>query len=210
MAHKKKRKKKNKRFDLNVCNLDYRKLSESIVKAHNIETEKNLKELRDTANHRQNEWNRILKQKDIPPNIKWYRKFLLEIQNDICLIWNIIFLDKNDTVCSNNTYNLFDFITSALFCVYQFFLWGCGVNCVLKAGCTIYNAFSYGNLSYGVVAFEVFVCLIAAIFYLFISGVCRAAKFECQRIKDKEESFNVFSAVVAFTALIVAILDFIK
>lgn len=60
MVRKKKRKKKNKRFDLNVCNLDYRRLSESIAKADKIVQESNKKaddsiisfEMKENSNNR--------------------------------------------------------------------------------------------------------------------------------------------------------------
>ena len=203
----KNKKKKNKRFDLNVCNLDYKRLSESIVKAEEIKSENEKECISEIKGKRQESWDRVLNQKSIPTEANWGQKIGINIRNIFFTVINMTFMKKKDVLDGNVTYGLFAFLTNLLFYAAAFILWAFSVIWFFSGVVVLIENFSISN-GLDIIHFVLncVTVLLSSVFIFFVGSVCRVAAIEVEKINDGNKIIGIFNAILTFVGVIVAII----
>lgn len=206
-SKKRKNKKKKKRFDLNVCNLDYNRLSESIVKADKIKSKENQEYILKIKEKRRQSWDKILNQKTVPKDARWTKKICISSSNIFYAIKNMTFMKKEDILDGNVTYGLFAFLTNLLFLaaaiiLYIFsIIWLISGTIVIIETFAILNFFDFLNLLLKCIS-----VISSSAFIFFIGSICKVAAMEIEKIDDAEKIISIFNVVLTFVGIIVAII----
>ena len=177
-----------------IKTFDEKTLAHEIIKAHEeykhnkmIEKEKEDKKFQD-------EWLKILNQKEYPPNEKWIWRKCHKFRNDFFLLKNLLFIKAKDVRDMRATFGLMRLATSGVFALCKWALY-----------------FFAASMIYGVwndTVETVLGCMIAVIVWVF-ARIFRIASFEVEKINDGNLIINIFSGVLSFVAVVIAIVTII-
>ena len=175
-------------------NIDEKVLAREIIKAHEEyehyrQTEKEKEEKR-----QQEEWLKTLNQKEYPPNEKWIWRKCHQIRNDFFLFKNLLFIKAKDVKDMRATFGLMRLAVIGIFALCKWVLYLC-------AASMIYGIWNNSiEIALG--------CMIAIVLWVF-ARIFRIASFEIEKIKDGNLIIAIFSGVLSFVAVIIAIVAII-
>lgn len=96
-------------------NIDYSKLTDSIVNAVEIIKEREVQEKAEREKREEEEWNKILHYKECPHKNNWGLRFCYEVRNTITLIWAAFFFKKENAKKPRVTFNLIRLLLGMFF-----------------------------------------------------------------------------------------------
>ena len=174
--------------------IDEKVLAREIVKAHEEyehyrQTEKEKEEKR-----QQEEWLKTLNQKEYFPNEKWIWRKCHQIRNDFFLFKNLLFIKAKDVKDMRATFGLMRLAVIGIFALCKWVLYLC-------AASMIYGIWNNSiEIALG--------CMIAIVLWVF-ARIFRIASFEIEKIEDGNLIIAIFSGVLSFVAVIIAIVAII-
>ena len=185
-------KNKSKKQQYIKTDIDYERLADAIVKAHEriAKTEAKERESQEKAEH--DEWFNIIGYVEYPENEHLLLKIWHSVKNDVAIFKSVITFKEKDAKKPRLSFELIRYGTSSiygickviLYLIALFFLsvliWGVGPN---KA---------YGLLSIPILMF---------------ASIIRIAQMEVKNLKDKELLNTIFSANMAFVGTVLAALS---
>ena len=192
-----KMKRKNNKQNLSsttMKNFDEKVLAREIINAHEEyehykETEKKKEEEK-----RQEEWLKTLNQKEYPSNEKWIWRKCHQIRNDFFLFNNLLFIEAKDVKDMRATFGLLRLAVIGIFALCKWVLYLCAASMI----CGIWN--NSIEIALG--------CMIAIVLWVF-ARIFRIASFEIEKIEDGNLIIAIFSGVLSFVAVIIAIVAII-
>ena len=179
---------------ISMKSIDEKVLAREIIKAHEEyehykETEKKKEE-----KTRQEEWLKTLNQKEYPSNEKWIWRKCHQIRNDFFLFKNLLFIKAKDVKDMRATFGLMRLAVIGIFALCKWVLYLC-------AASMIYGIWNNSiEIALG--------CMIAIVLWVF-ARIFRIASFEIEKIKDGNLIIAIFSGVLSFVAVIIAIVAII-
>ena len=194
MGKKKRTNNKQNSSSITMKNIDEKVLAREIVKAHEEyehyrQTEKEKEEKR-----QQEEWLKTLNQKEYPPNEKWIWRKCHQIRNDFFLFKNLLFIKAKDVKDMRATFGLMRLAVIGIFALCKWVLYLC-------AASMIYGIWNNSiEVALG--------CMIAIVLWVF-ARIFRIASFEIEKIEDGNLIIAIFSGVLSFVAVIIAIVAII-
>ena len=142
--------------------------------------------------NKQNEvWDKLLGRKEFPPSKYKLIDRLHTLRNNTVTIWNFLFIKGEDVRGMRTTFALINITVVVFFTIFEFGLYTGSFVLLCRA------AFKKIDWIVGVGG--------SFVLWLF-ARIVRIAKYEVEKLKDKELSISLFSASISFSALIVAIL----
>ena len=179
---------------ISIKNIDEKVLAREIIKAHEEyehyrQTEKEKEEKR-----QQEEWLKTLNQKEYPPNEKWIWRKCHQIRNDFFLFKNLLFIKAKDVKDMRATFGLMRLAVIGIFALCKWVLYLC-------AASMIYGIWNNSiEIALG--------CMIAIVLWVF-ARIFRIASFEIEKIEDGNLIIAIFSGVLSFVAVVIAIVAII-
>ena len=179
---------------ISMKNIDEKVLAREIIKAHEEyehyrQTEKEKEEKR-----QQEEWLKTLNQKEYPPNEKWIWRKCHQIRNDFFLFKNLLFIKAKDVKDMRATFGLMRLAVIGIFALCKWILYLC-------ASAMVYGVWSKAiELPLGL--------MIAFVLWVF-ARIFRIASFEIEKIEDGNLIIAIFSGVLSFVAVVIAIVAII-
>lgn len=192
MAKNKKRKNvnRNEETKMFIQEINYDKLAESIVCATEKLEEKKNKKKDEENNAHQEEWNRILKQKEYPENEKWVKRQWHKCRNELMAYIELVLFKEKNAKDPIATFALIKFATEMMFACIKWILYIFSIK-------FIYN--------FCVNPTDNVILLAFALIAWTIARLMRIAVFEIKKMEDTNLILNIFSGSISFVALIVAI-----
>ena len=177
-----------------IKTFDEKTLAHEIIKAHEAyEHYKMIEKEKEDKKH-QDEWLKILNQKEYPSNKKWILRKCHKFRNDFFLLKNILFIKAKDVRDMRATFGLMRLATSGVFTLCKWALY-------LLAASMIYGVWNDTiETALG--------CMIAVILWVF-ARIFRIASFEVEKINDGNLIINIFSGILSFVAVVIAIVAII-
>ena len=194
MGKKKRTNNKQNTSSNTLKSIDEKVLAREIVKAHEEyehyrQTEKEKEEKR-----QQEEWLKTLNQKEYPPNEKWIWRKCHQIRNDFFLFKNLLFIKTKDVKDMRATFGLMRLAVIGIFALCKWVLYLC-------AASMIYGIWNNSiEIALG--------CMIAIVLWVF-ARIFRIASFEIEKIEDGNLIIAIFSGVLSFVAVVIAIVAII-
>lgn len=177
--------------------IDYDKLAEAILNAHDKIKEKERKKQDEEAKKQQTEWHRKIGYIEYPKDEKWTKRYIHNIRNFFVLLWTTLTFKSEYADKPRVSFELMRLATESIFGFYEFLLY---VSAVLMFCALIVSRFSVqsclGCLPLG------FVLVLFARFF-------RIARLEADNMTDKETLNTIFSANLAFIGAILAVVAII-
>ncbi len=175
-------------------NIDEKVLAREIIKAHGeYECCKSIKK-EEEDKKRQEEWFRILNQKEYPPNEKWILRKYHKFRNDFFFWINLLFINAKNVRDTRATFGLMRLAVVGIFLLCKWFLYLCAAGMIYG----VWN--STIEIALG--------CTLAFILWVF-ARIFRIASFEVDKIDDGNLIISIFSGVVSFVAVVIAIIAII-
>lgn len=180
--------------------IDYDKLAEAMIRAeeklesHKIQRNKELYEQQQLA------WEKALKcQRYQGDNL--LIKILLALIFPLRAIWGIIFFRKKDATTDNATYALFRICNNCMLWTYKWAFYLIAIGCAAVIIDTICPLVSLEmQATDGLTGY---ICI--GLLCLIIGRIIRIAQLEAKNLQDKNAITVLFNALVAFTAMLLAI-----
>ena len=194
MGKKKRTNNKQNTSSNTLKSIDEKVLAREIVKAHEEyehyrQTEKEKEEKR-----QQEEWLKTLNQKEYFPNEKWIWRKCHQIRNDFFLFKNLLFIKAKDVKDMRATFGLMRLAVIGIFALCKWVLYLC-------AASMIYGIWNNSiEIALG--------CMIAIVLWVF-ARIFRIASFEIEKIEDGNSIIAIFSGVLSFVAVVIAIVAII-
>ena len=170
--------------------LDEKVLAREIIKAH-AEYELHKKAEEEKKEQKlQEEWLKILDQKEYPKDEKWYLQKYHEFRNDFFLLKNLLFIKAKDVRDMRATFGLMRLAVISILAICKWILYLC-------AASMIYGIWDEAiDLPLGV--------MFAFVLWVF-ARIFRIASFEMEKMKDGNLLTAIFSGVLSFVAVVIAI-----
>ena len=177
----------------NVIEIDYDKLAEAIVNAHQQIDKNKIIEQERKRKEELKEWHKIVNYREYNDNLGKIKIILCNIRNAMCGFWALINFNRENAQNDFTTFSLLQFATEILFNIIKWFFYT-----------TSFLVFLYAiqNSKYLLIVYSLLIYTFARIF--------RIASFEIANIKDRQYIIAIFSAITSFIALIIAIIAFFK
>lgn len=177
-----------------IKTIDEKTLAHEIIKAHEEYEHYKLIEKEKEDKKRQEEWLKILNQKEYPLNEKWIWRKCHKFRNDFFLLKNLLFIKAKDVRDMRATFGLMRLATSGVFILCKWALY-------LLAASMIYGIWNDTiETALG--------CMIAVVVWVF-ARIFRIASFEVEKIEDGNLVIAIFSGVLSFVAVVIAIVAII-
>lgn len=181
--------------------IDYDKLAEAIVRAHDtIENEKQKQ-----ADREAEQWRKKMGVKVFPD--RPIRQFL----NDMTMVKSMVFIKRSDATTGGATYSLIRQFSEFFFGAVE---WALYLIAIILFACGIYNAFLHPLLSthpqlstHPLLSTVLFV--VHSLLALLFARLFRIARFEVGNMQEREEILSVSSTIAAIMALIVSIVNLV-
>lgn len=174
--------------------VDEQVISRAIVKAYfEIENKKKENE-QNISEKEQNEWRYFLRQKDYSDNEKWFIKRWHHFRNDFVGMWRLLFINPKEVKDMRATYELMRFAIKEILVVCKWLIYTLAMFMVYCACTDAINV--------------VFGSLIAIALWAF-ARIFRIASFEVEKIDDGNLIIAIFSGVLSFVAVVIAIVAII-
>lgn len=177
-----------------VKNIDEKVLAREIIKAHEeYERYKIAEKEREEKKH-QEEWLKTLNQKEYPSNERWLLCKCYKFRNDFFLLKNLLFIKAKDVSDMRATFALMRLAVMGIFALCKWILYLC-------AASMIYGVWNDTiEIALG--------CMLAAVLWVF-ARIFRIASFEIEKIDDGNLIIAIFSGVLSFVAVVIAIVAII-
>ena len=177
-----------------IKTFDEKTLAHEIIKAHEEYEHNKMIEKEKEDKKRKDEWLKILNQKEYPSNEKWIWRKCHKLRNDFFLLKNLLFIKAKDVRDMRATFGLMRLATSGVFTLCKWALY-------LLAASMIYGVWNDTiETALG--------CMIAVVLWVF-ARIFRIASFEVEKINDGNLIINIFSGVLSFVAVVIAIVAII-
>ena len=179
--------------------IDYDKLADAIVKAHNRIKEQEQIEQRDEQEQINNKWHEIIRYKKYPETKNIVLRIIREIINTVVVLFSVVFLKREYAKEDIVTFGLMQMALSQLFGLLKIILY-------IVALFLLFLAFySSGQKIWIVQPIYILYALIAFIF----ARLFRIAGLEADNMYDKQSLIGILSALSAFLALIISTISLI-
>lgn len=176
--------------------IDYDKLAEAIVKAKEIEKEKESQQnAYDVA-----EWRKSIGVKDYEDK-KGIEKKVFLFFNNLKVFLCLLFFPKKKEIKVSMTGIFMQSITTVFFNVIKLMLW------VLSAMFICFVIF-HGNMAFGF--FDYFRYISLAVMAFLLAGIFRLMAIETEHITDRERVLGIFTAVMSVIPMVETIVSFFK
>ena len=174
--------------------IDEKVIAREIVKAHEEYEHHKIIEKEREDKKRQDEWLKILNQKEYLSNEKWIWRKCHQIRNDYFLFKNLLFIKAKDVKDMRATFGLMRLAVIGIFALCKWVLYLC-------AASMIYGIWNNSiEIAIG--------CMIAIVLWVF-ARIFRIASFEIEKIEDGNLIIAIFSGVLSFVAVVIAIVAII-
>lgn len=194
MGKKKRTNNKQNSSSTTMKNIDEKVLACEIIKAHEEYEHYRQTEKEKEEKKRQEEWLKTLNQKEYPSNEKWIWRKCHQIRNDFFLFKNLLFIKAKDVKDMRATFGLMRLAVIGIFALCKWVLYLC-------AASRIYGIWNNSiEVALG--------CMIAIVLWVF-ARIFRIASFEIEKIEDGNLIIAIFSGVLSFVAVIIAIVAII-
>ena len=194
MGKKKRTNNKQNSSSTTMKNFDEKVLAREIIKAHEEYEHYRQTEKEKEEKKRQEEWLKTLNQKEYPPNEKWIWRKCHQIRNDFFLFKNLLFIKAKDVKDMRATFGLMRLAVIGIFALCKWVLYLC-------AASMIYGIWNNSiEIAIG--------CMIAIVLWVF-ARIFRIASFEIEKIEDGNLIIAIFSGVLSFVAVVIAIVAII-
>ena len=194
MGKKKRTNDKQNSSSTKMKNIDEKVLAREIIKAHEEYEHYRQTEKEKEEKKRQEEWLKTLNQKEYPSNEKWIWRKCHQIRNDFFLFKNLLFIKAKDVKDMRATFGLMRLAVIGIFALCKWVLYLC-------AASMIYGIWNNSiEIALG--------CMIAIVLWVF-ARIFRIASFEIEKIEDGNLIIAIFSGVLSFVAVIIAIVAII-
>ena len=194
MGKKKRTNNKQNSSSTTMKNFDEKVLAREIIKAHEEYEHYRQTEKEKEEKKRQEEWLKTLNQKEYPPNEKWIWRKCHQIRNDFFLFKNLLFIKAKDVKDMRATFGLMRLAVIGIFALCKWVLYLC-------AASMIYGIWNNSiEIAIG--------CMIAILLWVF-ARIFRIASFEIEKIEDGNLIIAIFSGVLSFVAVVIAIVAII-
>ena len=142
----------------------------------------------------QKEWNQILGQKEYPENENWFWKNVHKKRNDIVALYKLLFFKQKDVRDPRATFVLISLATMGIFSICKWMLYIFVISIIV-----------------GMFKMKIDILLgITLSFVLWmLARIFRMASFEVEKIRDGNLLIAIFSGVLSFVAVIIAIVAII-
>ncbi len=175
-------------------NIDEKVFACELIKAHEEYERCRITEKEKEDKKRQEEWLRLLNQKEYPSNEKWILCKCHKFRNDFFLLKNILFIKAKDVRDMRATFGLMRLAVIGIFSLCKWVLYVC-------AASMIYGVWNNTiDIALG--------CMFAFILWVF-ARIFRIASFEVEKIDDGNLIIAIFSGVLSFVAVVTAIIAII-
>lgn len=179
---------------ISMKNIDEKVLAREIIKAHEEYEHYRQTEKEKEEKKRQEEWLKTLNQKEYPSNEKWIWRKCHQIRNDFFLFKNLLFIKAKDVKDMRATFGLMRLAVIGIFALCKWVLYLC-------AASMIYGIWNNSiEIAIG--------CMIAIVLWVF-ARIFRIASFEIEKIEDGNLIIAIFSGVLSFVAVVIAIVAII-
>lgn len=179
---------------ISIKNIDEKVLAREIIKAHEEYEHYRQTEKEKEEKKRQEEWLKTLNQKEYPSNEKWIWRKYHQIRNDFFLFKNLLFIKAKDVKDMRATFGLMRLAVIGIFALCKWILYLC-------ASAMVYGVWSKAiELPLGL--------MIAFVLWVF-ARIFRIASFEIEKIEDGNLIIAIFSGVLSFVAVVIAIVAII-
>ena len=179
---------------ISIKNIDEKVLAREIIKAHEEYEHYRQTEKEKEEKKRQEEWLKTLNQKEYPSNEKWIWRKYHQIRNDFFLFKNLLFIKAKDVKDMRATFGLMRLAVIGIFALCKWVLYLCAASMI----------YGIWNNSIEIVLG----CMIAIVLWVF-ARIFRIASFEIEKIEDGNLIIAIFSGVLSFVAVVIAIVAII-
>ena len=185
---------KNNTSSTTMKNIDEKVLAREIIKAHEEYEHYRQTEKEKEEKKRQEEWLKTLNQKEYPSNEKWIWRKCHQIRNDFFLFKNLLFIKAKDVRDMRATFGLMRLAVIGIFALCKWILYLC-------AASMLYGIWNDSiDIALG--------CMFAVVLWVF-ARIFRIASFEVEKINDGNLIIAIFSGVLSFVAVVIAIVAII-
>lgn len=193
----------NKQIMSNVTEIDYDKLAQAIVKAHQTIKENEEKERKKQKELDQIEWNKLIGYTE--NNEKIFFKRVRHNFRNMCNRLKFLIRYNSDKYQKDNMiFNIIGILTEDVLGIMEI---GCiAVAVVIIIGYICNCIFDYQS---GLAIFLYIILLIDSIVFMVFGILCRVAKKQVEFLKEKDQLISIFSAMTCFVAMILAIISLI-
>lgn len=185
-------KNKSKKQQYIKTDIDYDRLADAIVKAHEriAKTEAKEKENQEKAEH--DEWFNIIGYVEYPENENLLLKICQSVKNDVAIFKSVITFKAKDAKKPRLSFELIRYGTSSIYGICKVILY-------------LIALFFFSVLIWGVGSNKAYGLLSIPIFLF--AHIIRIAQLEVENLKDKELLNTIFSANMAFVGTVLAALS---
>lgn len=170
--------------------IDEAVLSKAISKAY-FQLEKQKKEEEQKiVDEKQKEWLLFLGQKEYSNDEKWYKKKFHSMRNELVCFWKIMFIKRNDIRDMRATFALMSLTIMAIFWIFKMSLY---ILCFMLGILIILKKVTFG-------------CIIWSFVFWIFARIFRIAIYEIEETKDGNLLISIFSGVLSFLAVIIAVI----
>ncbi len=179
--------------------IDYDKLADAIVKAHNHIKEQERIEQCDAQKQLETKWDEAIHYKKYPETRNIFLRGIQEIRNTIVTFLSVIFFRKKNAKNDIVTFGLMRIAISSIFGIIKW---------VLYAAATILLIVSFYSFSKAEWIMQPINILYSFVVFVF-ARLFRIAAYEAENMHDKQNLIGILSALSAFLALIVAMISLV-
>lgn len=195
----------NKQIMSNVTEIDYDKLAQAIVKAHQTIKENEEAEQQKQKELDQIEWNKLIGYTENNEKT-FFKRVRHNFRNKCNKLKFLIRYDSDKHQKPNMIYNIIELLTESVFDIIKLVCFTSGVVILVVS---IYGyILSYNNCQYEMEFLYVplFIYAISVVIY----GILfRVAQKQVEFLKEKDQLISIFSAMTCFVAMILAIISLI-
>ena len=194
MGKKKRTNNKQNSSSTTMKNIDEKVLAREIIQAYEEFEQKKKFEVEKRERENQKEWNQILGQKEYPENENWFWKNVHKKRNDIVALYKLLFFKPKDVRDPRATFVLISLATMGIFSICKWMLYIFVISIIV-----------------GMFKMEIDILLgITLSFVLWmLARIFRMASFEVEKIRDGNLLIAIFSGVLSFVAVVIAIVAII-
>ena len=177
------------------ADLDYNKLTESIVKANEIIDSKAQSKAENINKEKRAEWERVIGYKPCPNEENLFVRYFYKFRNTTLMFFNLITFKKEDTLDDVSMSALLRLALIAILTVVKWMFYIAAIVLACKTGYDIhFKEYSFLHLYIPI-----------AIVSFFIGRMVRIAAFEAENIEDKNYMITILSAITSLIAMVVAV-----
>ena len=193
----------NKQIMSNVTEIDYDKLAQAIVKAHQTIKENEEAEQQKQKELDQIEWNKLIGYTENNEKT-FFKRVRHNFRNRCNKLKFLIRYNADKYQKDNMIFNIIGILTEDVLGIMEI---SCIVGAVVIIIGYIYNCiFDYQN---GLTIFLYIILLADSIAFIFFGILFRVAKKQVEFLKEKDQLISIFSAMTCFVAMILAIISLI-